>query len=96
MDTLIESLTRRMNTDFPTFNQVNAKTRDLNQSLTMDMMTKSMWKEAKQMYDNRFEALTDLTHNCKTAIQSHTKHITSIKKDVENKAQKRSLEELTK
>ena len=29
--------------------------------------------------------------NCKTAIQSHTGHITKLKKDIENKAQKRQI-----
>ena len=62
----------------------------------MDLMPKSMFKESKQLYDARFDALTDLTHNCKTALQSHTKHITTIKKELEQKALKRTLEELTK
>ena len=47
MDGLIEQLTRRMNTDFPTFNQVNTKVRDLKQTLEMDMLPKAMFKENK-------------------------------------------------
>ena len=62
----------------------------------METITKVMFKELKQNIGARFDALTDLTHNCKTALQSHTKHITAIKKDLESKALKRNLEELTK
>ena len=62
----------------------------------MDLLPKSQYKELKSNIDARFEALTDLTQNCKTAIQSHTGHITKLKKDIENKAQKRQIDEVSK
>ena len=60
-DGLIAGLTQRVNSDFPTFNQVNSKIRDLNQALTMDLLPKSQYKEQRAHYEARFEALTDLT-----------------------------------
>lgn len=94
LDGLIEALTRRMGTDFPTFAQVNAKVRDLGQTLQMDLLPKAMFKERNHAVDARLEAINDLTQNCKTAIKSHTKHITQLKKEMETKAQKRNLDEI--
>lgn len=62
----------------------------------MDLLPKTMFKENKATMDARLEALNDLTQNCKTAIQSHTKHITAVKKELETKAQKRGFDEMSK
>lgn len=76
----------KMEKTFVTHDTVNGAIKDLNQGLTMGFVQKEEFMLVKGRQDDRVQEVVEISHGFKTALQNHTKHITSLKKDLEKKA----------
>ena len=58
------------------------------------MAPKDSFKNMQANLDARMEELFETTHECKSAILNHTKHITAMKKELTDKVNSRPFNEL--
>jgi len=54
----------------------------------------SLFKDFVANCSEKLARLFETSEECKSALQNHTKHITNLKKDSEQKVSKRQIDEL--
>jgi len=93
-DKLIDNLKRNVGQDYATKDRVNELLQSLQQNLTLQLLSGTRFKEYTDQTDERIKSIYEVAHEVKAAVVNHTKHITSNKSAIFERATKAQLHEV--
>ena len=84
LDRGFTDLSKKVRGEYVTVEQLDTKLYRMNEEQEMNSVRKFEYQEDRRKTNDRQKELSDHILGCKKALQNHTNHITSVKKDVKN------------
>ena len=84
LDRGFTDLAKKMRSEYVTIEQLDSKLYRMTEEMELNSVKKFEYQEDRRKTNDREKELSDHILGCKKALQNHTNHITTVKKDVKN------------